>query len=170
MRSILLLGLLLGCSGRPSNTPSSWTVADSGFGPVTIGMATEEADGAVDGSLRLPQTMRTDGGCDYASLEGMDSLTFMIEQRKVVRVDVRRRDIRTSEGAGIGDSEAHIQQLYSGRVRVTPHKYTPGHYLTVVPSDTAGHPYRLIFETDGAVVTTFRAGALPQVAYVEGCS
>jgi len=29
---------------------------------------------------------------------------------------------------------------------------------------------RLIFETDGTVVTTYRGGAVPQVEYVEGCS
>jgi len=147
----------------------SWTVADTGFGPITMGVTPEQANAAVDGSLQLPQGMTIDA-CDYAYPRGVDSLGFMIEQGKVVRVDVRRHDIRTHEGAGVGDSEARIQQLYPSRVRVSPHKYTDGHYLTVAPADTVGHPYRLIFETDGAVVTNFRGGVLPQVAYVEGCS
>ena len=108
--------------------------------------------------------------CDYALPRGVDSLRFMIEQGRVVRIDVQRHDIRTVAGGRVGDTEARIQQLYPGRVRVSPHKYTTGHYLTVVPSDTLGHPYRLIFETDGAVVERFRGGALPQIEYVEGCS
>jgi hypothetical protein len=146
----------------------AWTVADTGFGPITIGMTPEQANAAVGGSLTLPQGVAD--GCDYASPRGVDSLSFMIEQGKVVRIEVRRHDVRTIAGARVGDTEARIQQLYPGRVRVSPHKYTDGHYLTVVPGDTTGHPYRLIFETDGAVVTKYRGGALPQVEYVEGCS
>lgn len=154
---------------RPLAEWVSWTIADTGFGQITIGMTPEQANAAVGGSLELPQGMTNDA-CDYAFPRGVDSLAFMIEQGKVVRVDVRRHDIQTVEGARIGDSEARIQHLYPGRVRVSPHKYTDGHYLTVVPSDTVAHPYRLIFETDGAVVKNFRGGVLPQVAYVEGCS
>ena len=147
----------------------SWTVADTGFGPIVIGMTPAQANGAVGGTLELPQGMTIDA-CDYAFPRGVDSLKFMIEQGKVVRIDVRRHDIRTAEGARVGDTEARIQQLYPGRVRVSPHKYTDGHYLTVTPPDTVGHPFRLIFETDGAVVKNFRGGAVPQVEYVEGCS
>ena len=147
----------------------SWTVSDTGFGPITIGMTPEQANAAVDGSLELPQGMTSDA-CDYAFARGVEGLTFMIEQAKIVRVDVRRPDIRTVEGAGIGDTEARIHELYPNRVRVSPHFYTDGHYLTVVPSDPAAHPYRLIFETDGAVVKNFRGGVVPQVGYVEGCA
>ena len=147
----------------------SWRVADTGFGSITIGMTPEQANAAVGGALELPQGMTYDA-CDYARARGVDSLAFMIEMGKVVRIDVRRHDIQTVEGARVGDSEVRIQQLYPGRVNVSPHKYTDGHYLTVVPSDTSARRYRLIFETDGAVVTRFRGGVLPQVEYVEGCS
>ena len=147
----------------------SWTLADTGFGPITIGMTPEQANSAVNGSLELPKGLTIDA-CDYAVPRGVEGLAFMIEQGKVVRVEVRRPDIHTVAGASIGDSEARIYRLYSGHVRTSPLKYTAGHYLTVTPSDTVGHPYRLIFETDGVVVKTFRGGVLPQVEYVEGCS
>ena len=156
-------------STKPLTEWIAWTVADTGFGPIRIGMTPEQANSAVEGSLRLPRGSTGDA-CDYALPRGVEGLAFMIEQGKVVRVEVSRPDIHTVEGAGIGDREARIYELYRGRVRASPLKYTTGHYLTVVPSDTAGHPYRLIFETDGAVVTSFRGGALPQVQYVEGCS
>jgi hypothetical protein len=174
---LVLLGLAAACGERssqdkpaPASTDwTSWTVADTGFGPITIGMTPEQANAAVGGALQLPQSTTMDG-CDYATHRGVDSLLFMVEQGKIVRVEVRRHDIQTAAGARIGDSEARIEQLYPGRVRVSPHKYTAGHYLTVVPADTGAHRYRLIFETDGAVVTKFRGGAVPQVEYVEGCS
>jgi hypothetical protein len=171
---LLLLAIAAACGDRASQAKplaawTSWTLADTGFGPITIGMTPEQANAAVGGALELPLGMTPDA-CDYAGPRGVDSLDFMIELGKIVRVDVRRHDIHTAAGARIGDTEARIQQLYPGRVRVSPHKYTDGHYLTVVPSDTGTHRSRLIFETDGAVVTEFRSGALPQVAYVEGCS
>ena len=176
---LLLLALAVACGhespraqARPAATDiqwMSWRVADTGIGPISIGMTPSQANSAVGGSLELPQGM-TSEACDYASPRGMDSLAFMIEQGRVVRVDVTKPGIRTVAGAEVGDSETTIQRLYAGRVRVSPHKYTKGHYLTVLPVDTAGHPYRLVFETNGAVVTTYRTGVLPQVEYVERCS
>ena len=59
----------------------------------------------------------------------------------------------------IGDSEARIKSLYAGRVVSTPHKYaTGGHYLTVTPP--GGGNNRIIFETDGKVVTDVKLGGL----------
>lgn len=55
-------------------------------------------------------------------------------------------------------------------LRVEPHEYLgpAGHYLVITqPGDTVD---QIIFETDGKRVLNFRAGRLPAVAYVEGCS
>jgi hypothetical protein len=78
--------------------------------------------------------------------------------------------VRTSEGAGVGDTEASVLARYEGRVRVEPHKYAgpTGHYLVVAaPPDTS---HLIIFETDEGTVVTYRAGRTPEVRYVEGCS
>jgi hypothetical protein len=76
--------------------------------------------------------------------------------------------VATDDGARVGDSEAAIDSLYGAGVQRRPHKYTDGRYLIVPsPRDSA---LRLVFETDGARVTRFRAGRLPQVEWVEGCS
>lgn len=73
--------------------------------------------------------------------------------------------------APTGLAEDHIKALYSGQIEVTPHEYLlDGHYLTFVPKDPQDRVNRLIFETDGERVTQFRAGQLPEVAWVEGCS
>ena len=55
-------------------------------------------------------------------MEGLEGLSFMIENGRVVRVDVRARGIRTVEGGAVGDTEARIQELYPGRVTVSPHQ------------------------------------------------
>jgi hypothetical protein len=52
---------------------------------------------------------------------------------------------------------------------VEPHAYTgpEGHYVVVTtPGDTTR---QIVFETDGRLVTMYRAGRLPAVAYIEGC-
>jgi hypothetical protein len=95
----------------------------------------------------------------------------MVIDGRIARLDVRHpATVRTAEGAGIGDSEARIHPLYPGRVEVQPHKYTDGHYLIVTPSAPAESTFRMIFETDGTRVTTYRTGRLPEVGWVEGCS
>jgi hypothetical protein len=84
-------------------------------------------------------------------------------------MDVDNAGTATVAGARIGDTEARIAKLYAGRVETTPHKYTPGHYLTIKPATTTDSIYRLIFETNGSKVTKYRAGRMPEVGYVEGC-
>ena len=39
--------------------------------------------------------------------------------------------------------------VYAGRVTASPHKYTAGEYLTVVPAQPADREFRLVFETEG---------------------
>ena len=66
-------------------------------------------------------------------------------------------------------TEPEIKNLFPDQIEVEPHKYVDGgHYLVFVPGDPADH--RVIFETDGAMVTSYRAGILPEVEWVEGCS
>jgi hypothetical protein len=85
-------------------------------------------------------------------------------------VEVDSGGVATAEGARIGDTEARVQELYPGRVTVSPHKYTDGRYLIVRPAAASDTTHLLVFETDGRVVQRFRAGQKPQVEYVEGCS
>lgn len=126
----------------------TWTLADTGFGPIVFGMTPAEANAVVGGSLVLPEGMTPDA-CDFAFVRGVEGLAFMIEAGRIVRIDVRRSDVRTNEGAGFGDAEARISELYAGRVRVSPHPYTDGHNLTVLPRDSSHARFRLVFETDG---------------------
>jgi hypothetical protein len=58
--------------------------------------------------------------------------------------------------------------LYAPAVHREPHKYVDGSYL-IVPS-ARDSTRQLVFETDGRVVTALRAGMLPMVRWVEGCS
>jgi hypothetical protein len=103
--------------------------------------------------------------CDYLKVEA--PIKVMVENDTVVRFDVTDTIAATPEGARVGDSITRVLQLYAGRLRTQPHKYTTGKYLIVTPTSDTTH--QLIFETDSSRVTRYRAGRLPAVGYVEGC-
>ena len=150
------------------NPGTSFTVDERGIGPIRAGMTVAEAAQAMGGGFGAPPGYN--GGCGYAALtKAPRGLAVMLENNKVARVEIRSGSIPTSVGAKIGDTEARIKSLYGARVTSTPAKYDPkGHYLTVTPTDKNA-PYRIVFETDGKVVTNYRSGQLPAVEYVERC-
>jgi len=89
---------------------------------------------------------------------------------KIARVDVLERGYKTAAGIGIGSTEARIKSVYRPFVRVAPNVYNPRwHYLIVRSPDPVLSKYRIVFETDGARVVSFRAGELPEVEFVEHC-
>jgi len=151
----------------PGTPTADMLVTEYGIGPIRAGMTAEEVRRAMGGGFAEPRGGSS--GCGYAVMpKAPPGLAVMLENGKVARVEVRRGTIPTAAGAKIGDTEAKINSLYAGRVVTTPHKYTPGgHYLTVTPTDKSAH--RIVFETDGKVVTEYRSGSLPAVEYVERC-
>jgi len=152
---------------RPAGIDS--TAHASGFGPARAGMTVAEAEHALGAPLLLLGPRMEP--CYYVVVDGRPGVAFMIIDGRIARLDVRQQaTVRTAEGAGIGDTEARIHALYPGRVEVQPHKYADGHYLIVTPQAPAESTYRLIFETDGKRVTSYRTGRLPEVQWVEGCS
>jgi hypothetical protein len=120
-------------------------------------------------SLGLPAGTGS-GGCSYLAGTAGTRLhaNVMLANDTVVRFDVLDSAIATAEGATVGDTEARVRLLYRGLVVDQPHKYlSAGHYLIVSPAGATGG--RIVFETDGKVVTRYRAGREPEVENVEGC-
>lgn len=155
-------------STTPASSPAEWRVSEQGFGPLHAGMTVAEGAAVVPGTLAAPPGDSA-SECTYASWsEAPPGVHVMLASGVVARIDVDSQSVRTEAGAGVGSSEASIDSLYQGRVRRVPHKYTPGAaYLVVLaPADTMN---RIVFETDGNTVTTYRAGRFPQVEYVERC-
>ena len=153
---------LAGCrSSAPQDEtvePAAWAVSDTGAGPIRIGMTADELRSHVETLGQLE-------GCVYTKVPAAPGLLVMLFAGKVVRLDVIAPGLATAAGARVGDTEQRVRELYPG-LQVEPHKYTEGHYLVV--DSNPGR--RLVFETDGARVTRYRAGAIPQVDWVEGCS
>lgn len=145
-----------------------------GLGPVDIGMTLDQASAAAGTPIRIPPDDPHDGDCRYAYAAGVPEVAFMVINGRIARVDVGDRSgrrVTTVSGVGVGDAEEAVKRTYPGRIRVEGHPYRPsGHYLVYVPADPALAHLSMIFETDGQVVTTFRAGMKGAVAQIEGCS
>jgi hypothetical protein len=177
---------LAACATRdePAHAADSTRVADSAVRsdstPAAHGTPTADSSAAAGsgwaigyrsaGPVRFGVTPAAGDDCHYTVPAGAPSdLRFMAESGRVVRVDVDSAGPATDRGARVGMTEAEIQRLYPVGLRTMPHKYdTTGHYLVFTPPG-ADSGFRIVFETDGHRVTTWRAGVGPAVEYVERC-
>jgi hypothetical protein len=148
---------------------SAWVVTPRGIGPLRVGMARGEVEAVLGALVATPG----DSGwrqCAFVAPAGLPAgVRLMVEGGTVARVDVDSGRVATADGARIGDSEAHVRDLYTTRLATAPLKYGSGHTLTVTPTAVADSSLRLVFETDGQRVTRYRVGRRPPVEYVEGC-
>ena len=170
---IALLGWLLsvaGCGKAEKAEDRAWQVTIQGYGPIRTGMTLAEAEAAGSRTLTTPNAGFEE--CDYARFQGDTTrgVQFMVVSGRIARVDIDDSTISTNHGIRIGDTEARVEERYPGRVSVSPHKYVEGHYLMVAPEAAADSGLEIVFETDGAKVTTYRSGRVPEVEYIEGCS
>ena len=157
--------------GTPTASPdTATTVTETGYGPLRIGMTLANAAAALGSPA--PSSAGPDSSCSYVHFANEPpGMRIMINGGTVARIEVDSSTIATGLGARVGDSEARIQELYGPRLSVEPHKYLAGgHYMIVTPFPPTDSNFRLVFETDGSRVTTYRAGRLPEVTWVEGCA
>lgn len=150
------------------SSPKEWTLSFQGFGPVRVGMTVAEAEKASKMKLREDETATSEPeGCHYASNEdALPGVGFMVEGRKVVRIDINSGVYRSVGGVQIGMTEQDVKKRHPN-IRTEEHHYDPaGHYLSLASKDQR---YGIVFETDGKVVTNYRSGERESVAAVEGC-
>jgi hypothetical protein len=168
--ALAALALAVPAADAARLTPSS-KLSTAGLGPVKIGMTVEQAERA--GGLSLARQGPEVGECRYVRPRSRRvRVSFMTIRGRIARVDVFRRGIRTLSGFTVGAREAAVRREFGSRLRVRRHQYVRGgHYLEYVPRDRVDRGRRVIFETNAAGrVTYIRAGRLPEVRYIEGCS
>jgi hypothetical protein len=126
-------------------------------------MSLPQLNATLHEKFAMPEN-KEDQGCFYVVATKHSQVSFMIENRRLVRLDVDKRGVATTEGVQVGDSEEHVKQVYGSRLKAEQHHYTDGHYLTVRNGD-----YGIRFETDQGKVSTFYAGTFKAIQYIEGC-
>ena len=158
-----------GPNGAAKDSVSDLALSEDGLGQLQIGMTLPEA---VNMGL-LNERPDIKPACDFvfpAVGAGIpEGVGVMVVKGKVARIDVDTGAVTTEDGAKIGDTEDRIKTIYGDELQIKPHKYTDGHYM-IVKGDSASAGKEIVFETDGKRVTMFRAGRLPEVEWVEGCS
>ncbi|MFL5467752.1 MAG: hypothetical protein ACJ79N_11840 [Gemmatimonadaceae bacterium] len=159
-----------GPNGAAGDTVSDMALNEDGLGPIQIGMTLDDAVNM--GLLNENPNMKAE--CDFvfpAVGSGIpDGVGVMVVRGKIARIDVDTGAVTTEDGAKIGDTEDRLRSIYGDELTVEPHKFFKnGHYLTVM-GDSASAGKAIVFETDDNRVTMFRAGRLPEVKWVEGCT
>jgi hypothetical protein len=165
LRKAVVLGLACEMVFAQEN---SWSVRFDGVGPTKVGMNLAELNAALHEHFRMP-VHREDQGCFYVKSKNHPAFAFMVEDGKLVRIDVNLPGFLTDKGAQVGNSEEQIRMAYGAEVKIQPSKYTGdegGHYLTICSVDGK---YGIRFETEKGKVTTFYAGTYATIQYVEGC-
>lgn len=145
----------------------------TGLAPVRIGMTPEEAAKAL-GTALTPRGENEDEACWYthrADIQPRTYVDYMVIDGHIARIDVHTIDVKTAQGIGNGATLAEVQEKYAGpRLTVTPHKYADAprsHYVRLADLD----PSRgVVFEVVDGKVVSMRAGQIPEIDWVEGCS
>lgn len=165
-----LLPLLVVAACHRAQSAEQWEVSIRGYGPIESGMTLAEAEKAAGRSFERSDSLES--GCQMVRLTGDSGKgpLFMVIDGRIARVDVTEPGIQTNHKVSVGDDEAKIAKVYPERITVSPHKYTEGHYVTVGPRTQADSGFELVFETESLRVMRYRAGRLPEVEWVEGCS
>lgn len=153
---------------NPFPPPSSqWIARFDGLGPVVVGLSVTEATARYGAGFVLPADA---DGCGYVAIPGGPlGAMAMIENDRLVRIDVYDARIATDRGIRIGDTEADVRRAYPGLVRQEDHPYSgpEWHYLVVTPASDS--MYKLVLETNGWRVVSYRVGLAKPVEYIEGC-
>ena len=165
-----ILLLLAACGPReaapPPAAPRAWDVSADMAGPLRYGMTSREVAAAVGAASPAPP----DTGCAFwVPIGAPAGLRFMLENGVLVRADVDSAGVPTLQGVQVGSPVDSVLAAFGEQLQVSPHKYqweSGWKYLTVAPDST----HRVVFEVDSHAVRTYRAGLLPAVEYVEGCS
>lgn len=148
-------------------TSNDWVVRPQSVGPVKIGMTIAQINAALREKFSFPGE-KDERGCFYVSPSQHPDVAFMIENGRLVRIDVAKPGVATPEGVQVGDSEARAKSVYGNKLKIEPHAYNgpEGHYLTVRSNDGR---YGTRFETDGGKIQSYYAGLFSAVQYIEGC-
>lgn len=149
----------------PKLTDAS-TVTTAGIGPLTFGMTVASAQPVIGTRLLTESGRAPSGECYYVKPErGPTGVLMMVSKSTIERIDIQAGSlIKTRSGLGIGSTLEQLKTALGAQLQVN------GNTATFVPTSANDANYRVIFETDGATVTTYRAGKVPEVNSTVGCA
>lgn len=171
-RSILAAGVVacMALCAPSTAAPATPRFSYQGLPPLLAGVPLAQAEGQLGEPL---PTMKTAAGaaghCAAHGVSKWPGVVVTVDDGGITRVETRDARYASISGVRVGDSAAKAQRVYGKRLSVTPHLYfAKGLVLAVYSPDRR---YALVMESndDGRIIT-LRAGAVPAVEHLEGCS
>ncbi len=144
-------------------------VSAAGWCGVTFGMTPGEAMQKFPVPLEGYETADTnepDRCFEMFAAEPVQGVSFLIENRKVGRVDFLTDVAKTAEGFGIGSAGDDIRARFGAAAVEAPNKYEP----EVLDLFVTQGATKFVFEIQDGKVRGWRAGVAPTIDYVEHCS
>jgi hypothetical protein len=169
---LLVFSALLVPSSASSAEPA-WTVRFRTFGPIRFGSTVAVAERALGARLRVTGPWAAEEPCHLVrSVVLPPSADLMVEDGRVVRVDIDDPSVRTLHGVGVGSTEAEVRAVYGDQLEISPRPYAEdvGLWMELVPRRADNRGTRIVFATLEGRVTSIHAGLVPAVGYVESCS
>lgn len=98
---------------------------------------------------------------------GPEGTVLMILDGRVERIDLASPEITTRSGIGVGSAAADIVELFESNIETVT--VDGGEEIVFIPTDDVDRDFRIIWTTDGTIVTAMRAGRLPGVLAASPC-
>ena len=154
-------------TGFPEFTTDS-NVTTAGIDSVLFGQTVAQAGTAADGEF-VPVD-GSEGPCFLVRPSGGPlGVQLTVTEGTIERVDITTPDITTRSGAGVGMTEQELADLFGASLTTQPSE-TGGNQVVFTPSDEGDAQFRVIFETNGEEVLSFRSGRVLQVLPTIPCS
>ncbi len=154
--------------GAPAFDAAS-SVSTVGIDRVTFGMTVAQAETEL-GAEFVAVDEAAGGDCYLVRpAGGPGGVELTVTSNTIERVDITTDLITTRSGAGVGMAETALFELFGDRLSSAPRE-GGGNTITFTPVDAGDADFRVIFETDGSTVTSFRSGRVPQVLPTRACT
>ena len=145
-----------------------------GLGEIRIGMTKAELEAlGFDGQAYEGQTEEDAYYCTYVeNPEAYPGIDLMLNENRLVRIDVREGPWQSWSGATLGMTKAQILDIYGDAMTVDFHPYGDQDleswaYMKLTSSNGR---YAAIFELQDGKIAMFRMGEEGAVGFIEGCA
>jgi hypothetical protein len=129
-------------------------------------MTVSEAETAINESIIEVESF---GRCAEFRPTSATEIGFTVVDGEIILVQTDA--MTTTEGVGVGDTEAKIRSAYAeDRIEADTNRFTI-HQVLVRPANDEGHALLFLFEAGGTTVERMRSGSHPEIVhYDEGCA
>lgn len=138
------------------------TITYDGIPGVKIGMRVAQAEKAVGHELKPDYRYAP---CGTVVLSKRDRVYALLDGKKIKRIDIRGTRYKTTRGVHVGSTVSTLLARYPGKLFATRNFYTGDPQYELRSGNR-----KIVFFTNGRVVTQIATGARPEVDYVEGCA